>query len=74
MPIEDPARAGLTKTGQPWSAAKSTTALRAAAGSFSHSRGRITTYGPTGRPKEMKTRFMYSLSMPTAEASTPEPT
>ncbi len=74
MPIEEPPRAGFTKSGQPCSPAKSTIFLRAAEGSFSHSRGRMTSYGPTGSPKERNTRFMYSLSWPTAEASTPEPT
>ncbi len=74
MPMDEPARAGLTKSGQPWSPARSMIFLRAADSSRSHSRGRITTYGPTLSPKEVNTRFMYSLSWPTAEASTPEPT
>lgn len=68
------ARAGFTNSGQPCSPAKSTIFLRAAASSRAHSRGRITRYGPTLSPKEVNTRFMYSLSWPTAEDSTPEPT
>ncbi len=47
MPIEEPARADFTNSGQPCSPAKSTILLRAAQASRSHSRGRITTYGPT---------------------------
>ncbi len=74
MPTEEPPRAGFTKSGQPCSPANSVMRARAAASSASHSRGRITRYGPTGSPKEVKTRFMYSLSWPTAEARTPEPT
>lgn len=74
MPIDEPARAGFTNSGQPCSPAKSTIFLRAADSSRCHSRGLITTYGPTLRPKEVNTRFMYSLSWPTAEASTPAPT
>jgi hypothetical protein len=30
--------------------------------------------GVTGRPADWSTTFMKALSMPTAEASTPEPT
>lgn len=74
MPMDEPARAGFTNSGQPCSPAKSTIFLRAAASSCAHSRGRITRYGPTLSPKEVNTRFMYSLSWPTAEDSTPEPT
>lgn len=72
--MEEPPRAGFTKSGQPCSAANSMTRLRAAGRSVSHSRGRTTSYGPTGRPKETNTRFMYSLSWPTAEDRTPAPT
>ena len=38
------------------------------------SRARTTSYRPTGKPRADISRFVYSLSMPTAEASTPEPT
>jgi hypothetical protein len=51
MPIDEPARAGFTKSGQPCSPAKSMIFLRAADSSRSHSRGRITTYGPTLQPE-----------------------
>ena len=40
----------------------------------SHSWGRMTTKGPIGSPNEARIRFMYSLSIPTAEESTPAPT
>ena len=72
MPIEDPARAGLTNTGYPSSSTASRTAARPS--SVAQSRGRTTSYGPTSNPAWASSRFMNSLSMETAEASTPEPT
>ncbi len=83
MPILEPPLAGLTNSGQPSSATSSSarfasTVSAAAAISAAlnpgQSRSLITTYGPTGRPLAAKTRFMYSLSMLTALASTPAPT
>ena len=45
-----------------------------AAGSASHSRRCTTTQSGTRRPRARKTTFISALSMPTAEASTPQPT
>ena len=70
-PSEEPARAGLTNTGN---SSRSCTRSTTADGLSSHSRGFTTTYGATGRPWPAKTSFMYALSIPTAEASTPAPT
>ncbi len=79
----EPPLAGLTNNGQPSSAMSSRTRLAstvpAAAASSAgvnpgQSRAVTTTYGPSGRPLAAKTRFMYSLSMLTALASTPAPT
>ena len=68
--MEDPARAGLTKTGKPsWS-----TRLRTVSGSLRHCRSVTAMYGPTRSPADSKTTFMKCLSMPTADASTPAPT
>ena len=70
MPIEEPARAGLTKTGKPSRATEAATP----SGFRIHSPRRTATYGPIGSPAEASSRFMNSLSMLTAEESTPEPT
>ncbi len=45
-----------------------------AAGSRCHSPGRTSTHGSTGRPCAAKSSFMNTLSVPTAEDSTPAPT
>jgi len=66
-------RARVTNSGQPCSPAKSTIFLRAADSCWCHSppdhhvRAHL-------EANEVNTRFMYSLSWPTAEASTPAPT
>ena len=54
MPMLEPARAGLTKTGKP----REATASIAAAGSRCHCASVITVYGPTGMPAAAKTTFM----------------
>ena len=72
VPMLEPPRAGLTNTGQPSSPIASSTRLRSAsAAAGPQSRSRTTTNGPTGSPLAAKISFMYSLSMPTALASTP---
>src|SRR6185437_13829334 len=75
VPIDDPPRAGLTNTGQPSrSATSSNTRLRSSDdGAAPQSLSRTTTYGPMGSPRAANRSFMYSLSMPAAEASTPAP-
>ena len=70
MPMLDPARAGLAKEGKP----RSSMRARQPTGSCSHSVRVTTMPGVTGRPADSSTTFMNALSIPTAEASTPEPT
>ena len=70
MPMLDPARAGLTNTGQD----RPCTASIAAALSRSHSLSVITVYGPTGSPAEPSSTFITCLSIITADAVTPDPT
>ena len=70
IPMLDPARAGLTKTGQE----SPCTASIAAALSRRQSLSVMTTYGPTGRPADDSSTFMMCLSIMTADAVTPDPT
>ena len=70
MPMLDPPRAGLANAGKPRSSTRASTP----AGSVSHSRRVTVVPGVTGSPAAARTTFMKALSMPTAEASTPEPT
>ena len=68
--VTDPARAGLANDGKP----RSSTRVRTPIGSCSHSVRVTTMPGVTGRPAACSTTFMNALSIPTAEARTPEPT
>ncbi len=69
-PMEDPMLAGLTNRGQGSPpAAVSGSSLTAC-----HCRRVNQTPGTTGMPSAAKARLMATLSMPTAEAATPEPT
>ena len=70
MPMLDPARAGLTNTGQPSAATRSIAAARSRRQSLSVT----TTYGPTGSPAAASTTFITALSIIVAEAVTPDPT
>jgi hypothetical protein len=66
----EPARAGLTNSGQPWIAMLSAMPRRSA----SHSRRRTVDHGATRRPACSRTAFATCLSMARALASTPSPT
>lgn len=70
MPKEEPPRAGLTNSGN----ARAPARARAASGSRAQSRSVMVSHGPTSRPAAWKATFMKCLSMPTADASTPQPT
>jgi hypothetical protein len=63
MPIDEPSRAGLTKIGNPSSS--STSAKSEAAVSKA--------YSGTGKPAACQSSLVRNLSMPSAEAMTPEP-
>ena len=71
MPTLDPPRAGLTNTGQ--SSAVPTPRPRARV-ALPLARSVRRRAAPTGSPAEARTIFMYALSIPTAEARTPDPT
>ena len=70
MPREDPARAGLTKTGKP----RLVTRAKASSRRSRQSRSVITVQSPTGRPADRSAAFMKPLSIASADASTPDPT
>ena len=65
IPIEEPPRAGLTKTGSP---------SRSRSVAASDRPARTTVYGPTGSPSASSSFLVNSLSIATALPSTPEPT
>ena len=71
MPTLEPRLAGFTKQGNPiWAA----TAASTVAGAAAHSCRFSDRYGTTGRPWARNMSFMATLSMPSAEPSTPAPT
>jgi len=70
MPTLEPRLAGLTKHGKPISAP---IPRAIGPGSRSQSWRRTTAYSTSGRPWARKRSFIATLSMPTAEASTPAP-
>ncbi len=71
MPTDDPRLAGFTKSGSPrlW-----TTEPHTRPGFASKSRLRTATHGSTGSPAAASRRLATSLSICSAEPSTPEPT
>src|SRR5271168_3149668 len=71
MPTDEPSVAGFTNTGKRNLRA---TAFFTASGFACHSARMTTRHSTTGIRASRNRRFCTSLSMPTAEASTPEPT
>ena len=69
-PTDEPRLAGLANDGKPSDRA----AARAAPASSSHSWALMTTKSPIGSPWSRNIRFIFSLSIPSAEPRTPEPT
>ena len=69
-PTLDPARAGFTNTGNP----SCVTASRTVSGWFAQSKPVTVRHGATSIPAASMTVLAKCLSMPTLEASTPDPT
>ena len=69
-PTLDPARAGFTNTGSP----SCFTASRTLSGRFAQSKPVTVRHGATSIPADSITVLAKCLSMPTLEASTPDPT
>ena len=71
MPTLEPRFEGFTKQGKPMAAAMRRST---ADGARRHSARRTTACSTMGRPCARKMVFIVTLSIPTAEASTPAPT
>ena len=73
MPMLDPAREGLTKTGRP-SRRRAASSSTAGSGQTAPAASRSTTWSPCGSPAAASSFLVNSLSIEAALENTPEPT